>query len=65
MKVHNIVFKSGDWVENLTALDIIIKKWEIYQHEEEKQADNVDDIDVLTELDNKQIFNLMLKDFSN
>jgi UDP-2,3-diacylglucosamine pyrophosphatase LpxH len=60
-----LYLNSGDWVENLTALEYNNKEWEIYQHEEEKQADNVDDIDVLTELDNKQIFNLMLKDFSN
>lgn len=59
-----LYLNSGDWVENLTALEYNNQAWTIYQHED-KQDDMNEELDVLTELDNKQIFKLMLKDFSN
>ena len=54
---------SGDWIENLTALEYKNGKWSLYQFQEEKQATEV----VLEEdeviLDNKLIFNNLLAEF--
>lgn len=54
---------SGDWIENLTALEYKGGKWSLYQFQEEKQETEVvlDEDDVI--LDNKLIFHNLLAEF--
>lgn len=59
---------SGDWIENLTALEYNKKRWTIYKHPQEedihkKKLQSEDDTIGLTDLNNKEIFQLMLKEF--
>ncbi len=51
---------SGDWIENLTALEYNNKNWELI-HYEKYDVDEEDDL--LSEWDNKMIFSEMLKEF--
>lgn len=61
---------SGDWVENLTSLEYNNNEWEIYKYDESEfiksdkeeffQNDEADD--ELIDLNNKQIFSLMIKE---
>lgn len=58
---------SGDWVENLTALEYHNASWSIYRYDEShyinvKGAKQLDDD--LTEKSNKEIFNELLADFN-
>ena len=63
-KNKNIIYlNSGDWIENLTALEYHNKKWKIYQHdlnfkeeEEESSQDN-------TDLSPKELFQEMMNEF--
>lgn len=58
-----LYLNSGDWIENLTALEYKNGKWSLYQFQEEKQDTEV----VLEEdeviLDNKLIFHNLLAEF--
>ena len=58
---------SGDWVENLTALECHNGKWRIYKYEEDNFEDDLmidhSAPDVL-EKSNKEIFNELLADFN-
>ncbi len=61
---------SGDWIENLTALEYNRKQWTIYRHPQEEEGkingkilQTEDDTVGLTDLKNKEIFQLMLKEF--
>ncbi len=59
---------SGDWIENLSALEYNKKEWSIYRHPQEegfngKKLYMEDNITGLADLNNKEIFQLMLKDF--
>lgn len=58
---------SGDWIENLTALEYNNKQWSIYHYPINESVINdlnsSDESDAIAELNNKEIFNLMLKDF--
>ncbi len=60
---------SGDWIENLSALEYHKKKWKVYHYREDiKVANNGFDHDEdtgTTELDNKELFRKMLKEFQN
>jgi hypothetical protein len=38
-----IYLNSGDWVENLTALEYVDKSWSIYQYEEKSILNAVDE----------------------
>lgn len=60
-----VYLNSGDWVENLTALEYDNYSWSIYKYSEEDNDEMIEDSDVLTDLDNKEIFDLMLKDFKD
>ena len=61
-KNKNILYlNSGDWIENLTALEYHNKEWKIYQHdlnqvEEELVQDN-------TDLSPKELFQQMMNEF--
>lgn len=58
---------SGDWVENLTALEYHKSKWTIYKYDENRykfaSKTNNENEDVL-EKSNKEIFNELLADFN-
>lgn len=55
---------SGDWIENLTALEYKNKKWSIYQYDLgiEETTDEVSEDD-LTDKSVKELFGKMVKDF--
>lgn len=55
---------SGDWIENLTALEYMDGKWTMFQYNEndfEKESDEKED--EIVSMSNDQIFNQMLADF--
>jgi UDP-2,3-diacylglucosamine pyrophosphatase LpxH len=58
---------SGDWVENLTALEYHKSTWTIYKYDEDffksLQKEN-DDNEAILEKSNKEIFNELLMDFN-
>jgi UDP-2,3-diacylglucosamine pyrophosphatase LpxH len=62
---------SGDWIENLSALEYNKGRWKIYRYMDDERLakqdfDTEDEDDTkLTELDNKEIFQRMLSDFQN
>ncbi len=55
---------SGDWVENLTALEYKNKRWSIYRYDVSKteEHEEISDDD-LTDKSVKELFGLMLTDF--
>ncbi len=56
---------SGDWVENMTALEFHNGKWKIYTYNElEYISVNIEEIDIV-EKSSKEIFNDMLSEFYN
>jgi len=58
---------SGDWVENLTALEYHKSKWRIYKYDEEKfnpSNKEDDESELILEKSNKEIFNELLVDFN-
>ncbi len=58
-----IYLNSGDWIENLTALEYKHKKWSLYRFQEEKQSTELvmEEDEII--LDNKLIFNNLLAEF--
>jgi UDP-2,3-diacylglucosamine pyrophosphatase LpxH len=58
---------SGDWVENLTALEYCDKSWKIYHYSEahytSKETQILDDSDLLDK-SSKEIFSQLLADFN-
>lgn len=55
---------SGDWVENLTALEYNDKKWRIYKYLEDKQAQSVKiSKRYCNNLDNDEIFKDLVNEF--
>ena len=59
---------SGDWVENLTALEYHHKKWRIYHYDETHftttEETTIFEEDDITEKSNKEIFDQLLTDFN-
>jgi UDP-2,3-diacylglucosamine pyrophosphatase LpxH len=54
---------SGDWVENLTALEYHENKWSLYHHPAQAQFENDPDqeaVDNFVYLNNKELFNILL-----
>ena len=62
---ETIYMNSGDWVENLTALEFNNGSWEIYTYDESDYLDKDDKYIFTDDLDrsNKEIFNALLNDF--
>lgn len=62
-----VYLNSGDWIENLTALEFINGEWSIFRFKESDKAEMLsdkqeeDDDDDLT---NSQLFDIMLQDFN-
>jgi len=59
-----IYMNSGDWIENLTALEYHEGKWSIYKHEHIKSDDITDD-DELSQMNNKDLFQLLIKEINH
>lgn len=53
---------SGDWVENLTALECHQGEWKIYNYREDKAAQSIKLPGRFKNFDNKEIFNRMTKE---
>jgi UDP-2,3-diacylglucosamine pyrophosphatase LpxH len=68
-KNNSIVYlNSGDWIENLTSLEYNNRKWLIYKFREDKYIQPEHEVDddpqlMITEMDNKEIFQQMVEDF--
>ncbi len=59
-----LYLNSGDWIENLTALEFDGKEWKIYRYAEDKQAQAVKLPKRLQhKLDNDEIFKDMVNEF--
>lgn len=61
---------SGDWVENLSALEYNNGEWKIYRYRDDKsiitEPDSNDELATsITDLNNKEIFKQMVKDFQD
>ncbi len=55
---------SGDWIENLTALEYNNGEWIIYRYEESEMNQSLPDEENETELTNTQLFDNMLQEFN-
>ncbi|HSN07886.1 MAG TPA: hypothetical protein VLS85_02555 [Hanamia sp.] len=56
---------SGDWVENLTALEYNNGKWSIYRFDEnEIEKMKVEEPFIEDELNNNELFNNLLNEFN-
>ncbi len=56
---------SGDWIENLTALEYVDSKWSIYQHQEEAQLEDISENEEdESSLSTQQLFTKMFDEFN-
>jgi UDP-2,3-diacylglucosamine pyrophosphatase LpxH len=65
-----LYLNSGDWVENLSALEYKKGKWKIYLYSEDKlqkkdKNQGEDAFSSIADMDNKELFNRMLNEFQN
>lgn len=55
---------SGDWIENLTALEYVNKEWKIYHYHEDEKAKKIKlDDNELSAKNNGELFELLVKEF--
>lgn len=59
-----VYLNSGDWVENLTALEYNEGNWSIYKHEHLK-SDDITEEDELSQMNNKDLFQLLIKEINH
>jgi UDP-2,3-diacylglucosamine pyrophosphatase LpxH len=57
-----IYLNSGDWIENLTALEYDGQEWRIYRYQDDKQAQAVK-LPKRLQLDNEEIFRDLVNEF--
>jgi len=68
-KIGTIAYlNSGDWVENLSSLEFHKGEWRLYRYKEEMQTgfDNANDedfIENIVDLDSKELFKMVMKEF--
>ncbi len=55
---------SGDWIENLTALEYIDGEWKIYRYDENEMQQWIEHSAEDEELNNTQLFDNMLEEFN-
>lgn len=55
---------SGDWIENLTALEYVGDEWKIYRYDENEMQQWVEHHSEEDELNNTQLFDSMLEEFN-
>ncbi|TCP24698.1 UDP-2,3-diacylglucosamine pyrophosphatase LpxH [Tenacibaculum skagerrakense] len=70
-KGETTYLNSGDWIENLTALEYSNKQWKLYEYEKDEEAKNVpetievSDIEhIKAEQSNSQLFEDLLLEFN-
>jgi len=62
---HITYLNSGDWVENLSALEFSNGEWSVYRFKDTDKADMLKEIDEeIAELTNDQLFDNMLQEFN-
>ncbi len=54
---------SGDWIENLTALEYVDGEWTIYRYDEKEMKELMEHSEE-EELNNNQLFDIMLEEFN-
>lgn len=59
-----VYLNSGDWIENLTALEYHNGQWSIYKHESKNEIDTNEE-DELAHLNNKDLFQLLIKEINH
>jgi len=59
-----IYLNSGDWIENLTALEYVNSAWSLYKFDESLMEIINDDTQEEDELDNNKLFDNMLAEFN-
>jgi UDP-2,3-diacylglucosamine pyrophosphatase LpxH len=61
-----LYLNSGDWIENLTALEYHKGEWKLYQYDEaEFTQEEIDQENNVIEMKNSEIFNRMVTEFKN
>ena len=55
---------SGDWIENLTALEYVDGEWKIYRYDENEMKKLFEHSNEEEELNNTQLFDNMLEEFN-
>ena len=64
-----LYLNSGDWIENLTALEYDRKQWKIYQYAEEKNLTeswiDEDSAELSEDYTSKQLFKMMMEEFNS
>jgi UDP-2,3-diacylglucosamine pyrophosphatase LpxH len=62
---HITYLNSGDWVENLSALEFVNGQWSIYRFNDADKAEMIKEVEEEeTELSNVQLFDNMLHEFN-
>ena len=59
-----VYLNSGDWIENLTALEYNKGQWSIYKHDQATTVE-VSEEDELSHLNNKDLFQLLIKEINH
>lgn len=59
-----IYLNSGDWIENLTALEYANGGWKIYRYDENEMKQWIEHNNEEEELNNSQLFDNMLEEFN-
>ena len=55
---------SGDWIENLTALEYVDSEWKIYRYDDKEMQQWIEHNTEEEELNNTQLFDNMLEEFN-
>jgi UDP-2,3-diacylglucosamine pyrophosphatase LpxH len=59
-----VYLNSGDWIENLTALEYVNGKWDIYKYDAEQFKNVVEEKEDEPDFNNKQLFDNLLQEFN-
>lgn len=59
-----IYLNSGDWIENLTALEYAAGEWKVYRYDEQEMMSMMQHGSEDEELNNTQLFDNMLEEFN-
>ena len=59
-----LYLNSGDWIENLTALEYNEGEWKIYKYNDEEMQKIHATLEVEDELDNSKLFDNMVTEFN-
>lgn len=56
---------SGDWVENLTALEYNNEEWSLYKYEDTVEIEILNEDDDIVSMDNKDLFKMLFAELNN